>query len=279
MPSDAKNTTLRSIDSLAASLRKPGAHALVVTGAGISLASGIATFRGTDPGAVWKRDVTQLGTLAYFREDPAGSWSWYLSRFDGIADKAPNAGHAALVEIERRVTETAGQFTLVTQNVDTLHRRAGSQNLIEVHGRADRVRCAREGCERGSPSGSIDRTEVDFGAFRADPVEQNLPRCPACGSLVRAHVLWFDEYYQSHADYRWRDVLDAGQECTVLLFVGTSFAVGITDALLRDAFYRSVPIYSIDPVAPPPEGRGVRWIAEASEVALPQLDGALGTGG
>jgi NAD-dependent deacetylase len=266
------------LDALATELRKPHGHALVVTGAGISLASGIATFRGTDPGAVWKRDVTELGTFGYFRENPAGSWSWYVSRFDGIADKAPNAGHTALVALEAWSAAQGLDFTLVTQNVDTLHRRAGSKNLIEVHGRADRVRCSREGCERGAPTGSIARSDVDFAPFRAEPVEQNIPRCPVCGSLVRAHVLWFDEYYQSHSDYRYRDVLAAGQECTVLLFVGTSFAVGITDSLLRDAYYRSVPIYSIDPAAAPPEGRGVHWIAEPSEVTLPRLNALLGAG-
>src|SRR5262245_27927002 len=74
---------------------------LVVTGAGISLASGIPTFRGTDPGAVWKRDVTELGTVRYFEEEPEGSWSWYLSRFDSVRDAKPNPGHHALAALER----------------------------------------------------------------------------------------------------------------------------------------------------------------------------------
>jgi NAD-dependent deacetylase len=271
-PRDCANSSHEHLASLATELREdPSGYLLVVTGAGVSLASGIPTFRGTDPGAVWKKDVTELGTCAYFDADPVGSWQWYLSRFDGIADKAPNAGHHALVSLERWVASQGGRFTLVTQNIDTLHRRAGSKSLIEVHGRADRVRCSSDGCARGAPDGSIARDEVDFGPFRAAPRKDNIPRCPACGSLVRAHVLWFDEFYQSHSEYRWRSVLDAAQECSALLFVGTSFAVGVTEALLRDAYYRGVPIYSIDPVASPPEGRNVRWIAMPSEEALVSL--------
>src|SRR5438045_1769607 len=74
---------------------------LVVTGAGVSVASGIPTFRGSDPGAVWKRDVIELGTRRYFEEDPAGSWRWYMERFDHALDAQPNAAHAALVALER----------------------------------------------------------------------------------------------------------------------------------------------------------------------------------
>ena len=84
---------------LADAFRATSGPVLVVTGAGISLASGIPTFRGTDPGAVWKRDVTELGTVRYFEEEPEGSWSWYLSRFDSVRDAKPNAGHHALAEL------------------------------------------------------------------------------------------------------------------------------------------------------------------------------------
>ena len=72
---------------------------LVVTGAGISLASGIPTFRGRDPGAIWKRDVTELGTFRYFSEEPVGSWRWYLSRFAKTVGAKPNPAHTALVRL------------------------------------------------------------------------------------------------------------------------------------------------------------------------------------
>ena len=90
-------------EPLAASLRGLGKGGLlVVTGAGVSVASGIPTFRGNDPGAIWKRDVTELGTRRYFEEDPVGSWRWYLQRFDRVADARPNAAHEAIVDLERQ---------------------------------------------------------------------------------------------------------------------------------------------------------------------------------
>ena len=99
--------------TLAAAIEKVGTgYLVVVTGAGVSLASGIPTFRGTDPGAVWKRDVTELGTNRYFEEDPAGSWSWYTSRFDIVLDKRPNPAHLALAAIERWQAGRGGRFLL-----------------------------------------------------------------------------------------------------------------------------------------------------------------------
>ena len=112
---------------------------LVITGAGISLASGIPTFRGSDKGAVWAKDVTELGTYRYFRQDPVGSWSWYLRRFDAVQGARPNPAHKALTAIEEWQLARGGEFRLITQNIDTLHEAAGSVNLIKVHGTADRV--------------------------------------------------------------------------------------------------------------------------------------------
>jgi len=158
-------TTMKSrvVNQLSDALRlHRGRRVVVVTGAGISHASGIPTFRGTDRDAVWKRDLTELGTHRYFRQDPVGSWRWYSSRFDRVRDRRPNSAHAALVSLERWQREGGGEFTLVTQNVDTLHEIAGSRELIKVHGSADRVRCVRVGCEFGAPSGSIHRDSVDF---------------------------------------------------------------------------------------------------------------------
>ena len=91
---------------------------------------------------MWKRDVTELGTNRYFAEDPAGSWSWYTSRFDIVLEKQPNPAHHALAAIERWHVARGGRFLLVTQNVDPLHERAGSEWLVKVHGSADRVRCS-----------------------------------------------------------------------------------------------------------------------------------------
>ena len=244
---------------------------LVVTGAGISLASGIPTFRGTDPGAVWATSTTELGTLEYFQRDPAGSWKWYLTRLEAVVrGPVPNAGHRALVDLERWHVGRGGRFLLVTQNVDTLHEEAGTQELVKVHGSWDRVRCSRITCRLGAPSGSIARRDVDVTAFLADPVDANVPRCPACRSRLRQHVLWFDELYTSHADYQFERVRRAAKQARLVIFVGTSFSVGITDLILEQALGRGVPVFSIDPggVRPDP---AVQVLREPAETLLPTL--------
>lgn len=249
---------------------------VVVTGAGVSLASGIPTFRGTDPGAVWKRDVTELGTNRYFEEDPAGSWSWYTSRFDIVLDKQPNPAHRALAALERWHAARGGRFLLVTQNVDPLHERAGSERLVKVHGSADRVRCSRRRCVHGAPRGSLPRSGIDMRAFEAEPVAANVPRCPSCGALLRQHVLWFDEFYDEHRDYQWDRVLDAVQTMGACLFVGTSFSVGVTDLFLRGGLMTGRPMLAIDPGAAAPPHPSVTLFREPSEVLLPAVCKRIG---
>lgn len=243
---------------------------VVLTGAGMGLASGIPTFRGTDAGAVWAHDVMELGTRAYFERDPVGSWRWYRSRFAGLRGAAPNAGHHALVQLERWQLARARELLLVTQNIDTLHRRAGSEQLVEVHGRADRVRCPRRGCPNAAPSGTLPVDQAAFDAFDAAPSYSTLPKCPACGEAVRAHVLWFDEYYAEHAEYQFDRAVRAMRRADVIVCVGTSFSVGITAIALEATAHK----WTIDPgaEAPPP---GVRALAAAQEEALPALVRAL----
>jgi len=249
---------------------------VVVTGAGISLASGIPTFRGSDPDAVWKKDVTELGTRRYFEEDPVGSWSWYTSRFDVVLDKQPNPAHLALSRIEAWQLERGGEFLLVTQNVDTLHELAATQNLIKVHGSSDLVRCSKPGCENAAPSGTLKRSDVGVDAFVREPSTESLPRCPRCNSLLRQHVLWFDEYYDEHDTYQWQAVLDASSSMDMVLFVGTSFAVGVTELFLRGAISRRVPAYSIDPGTDSAPHSHVVAVKAKSEVVLPAVCEILG---
>jgi NAD-dependent deacetylase len=266
-----------SADPLLDPLRRlePRGSLLVVTGAGISLASGIPTFRGTDRDAIWKRDVMELGTWGYFEEDPVGSWRWYLSRFDLVFGAKPNAGHTALAALERWHAARGGRFLLVTQNIDTLHEQAGSRAMVKVHGSADRLRCTRFGCVHGAPRGSISRAEVDLARFVERPCAERLPRCPACGAVLRQHVLWFDETYDSHDDYAFDRVLEAAHTPDLVLFVGTSFSVGATDAILRAGRHMRPTVLSLDPGdhAPPPGVTGLRLKAEE---ALPAVCRALG---
>ncbi|MEM6455084.1 MAG: Sir2 family NAD-dependent protein deacetylase [Acidobacteriota bacterium] len=250
----------------------------VVTGAGISLASGIPTFRGSDPGAVWAHDVTTMGTFAFFRSDPVESWRWYLHRFDAVLDKQPNPSHHALVRLERWRAQAQQPFLLVTQNIDDLHAKAGSEALVQVHGSAARVRCVREGCASAEPAGSLARTDVAdaITAFRAQPTRASVPRCPQCGDLLRQHVLWFDEYYQSHTDYQWSRVQDAALRSALVVFVGTSFSVGVTDMFLRAALTVGVPVYAIDPGAHQPPHPDIRLLSAPAEDLLPAVCDRLG---
>ena len=265
--------------TLATAIEETGAGFLVVvTGAGVSFASGIPTFRGADPGAVWKRDITELGTNRYFVEDPAGSWSWYTSRFDIVLEKRPNPAHRALAAIERWQAARGGRFLLVTQNVDPLHERAGSERLVKVHGSADRVRCSKRRCVHGAPHGSLPRSGVDMLAFKSDPVAANVPRCPSCGSLLRQHVLWFDEFYDEHRDYQWERVVEAAQSMDLCLFVGTSFSVGVTDLFLRGGLTAGRPMLAIDPGAAASPHPSVTLFREPSEVLLPAVCERIGAG-
>ncbi len=269
----------RRLDELAAACSDAAGPIACVTGAGVSVASGIATFRGSDPEAVWKVQDVELATVDYFRRDPVGQWSWYLERFARVDSARPNAAHRAIARLEGHFRRHRGDFRLVTQNIDTLHESAGSADPIKIHGSADRVRCATAGCDHGAPAGSLERASVDLGAFRRDATLENLPRCQACGDVLRAHVLFFDEYYQEHDDYRFGEAMDLAARASAFLFVGTSFSVGITDIFLRAAAERRAPAFSIDPGLVPPAGTRVRHVAEPAETALPELARRLGAAG
>jgi len=262
----------QTAEDLARALTAIGDGALlVVTGAGISRASGIPTFRGTEPGAIWKTSDATLATFDYFLRDPVGQWLWYLKRFESVQGARPNAAHRTLVQLDTWLTGRGGRFHLVTQNIDTLHERAGSRDLIKIHGTSDRVRCARPGCGKGSPRGSLDLSQIDFSAFIAEPDRSNLPRCPECDSLLRAHVLFFDEYYLEHRDYRFADAEALADQAHTVLFVGTSFSVGITDLYLRTGRRRRIPMFSIDPAAADLQSPGLQTLAAPAEDLLPTV--------
>jgi NAD-dependent SIR2 family protein deacetylase len=242
---------------------------LVLTGAGVSLASGIPTFRGTDEGAVWTRDVTELGTYRFFRRDPVRSWQWYRQRFGTAVGAKPNAAHFAIAELERWHRDRGGQFLLVTQNLDTLHEQAGSAGIAKVHGSADRARCSSPQC----PSGSIETVamaDLDFAELEREPRVEAIPRCPRCHSLMRPHVLWFDEMYTDHVDYRWPAVTEACGRMGLVLAVGTSFSVGVTDWIGSAANQRRAPMFIVDPTAAPgPPGLRAVHVREKAEELLP----------
>jgi len=174
---------------------------VVLTGAGISAESGVPTFRGQ--GGLWKKfRAEDLATPEAFTRDPRLVWEWYDSRRAALAQVAPNAGHRALAELEARKP----RFTLVTQNVDGLHDRAGSRNVLKLHGDIWTLRCLRCGRERRD-----ERT----------PLPELPPSCE-CGGMLRPGVVWFGEPLPVEA---WERAQKATREAEVLLVVGTSATV------------------------------------------------------
>jgi len=173
----------------------------VLTGAGISAESGIPTFRG--PGGLWKQYRPEdLATPQAFSRDPKLVWEWYDWRRQRVAAATPNSGHRALACLE----SSAAEFTLITQNVDGLHRAAGSRNIIELHGNLWRLYCLA--CER-----EIENREV--------PLREIPPRC-ACGGLLRPAVVWFGESLPAQAI---EQAFHAARSCAVFLVCGTSAVV------------------------------------------------------
>src|SRR5688572_7962864 len=269
---DDRTTTLMDDEGrrLVAAIEAAEGLTVVLTGAGISLASGIPTFRGRDPGAIWARDITELATLRYFMSDPAGAWRWYRERFLGVLTARPNRAHHALAALERWYARRRHDFLLVTQNIDTLHEQAGSARVVKVHGDADRCRCSNQACRLGAvESMAID--DVDFAEFDRSPTLSAVPSCRACGSLVRPHVLWFDEIYVSHADYRWHVVDAAAARIGLLICVGTSLAVGVTSFLQSAAAGAGAPAFLIDPGERPRDAhRSMVHVRAKAEELLPE---------
>ena len=260
----------RSPRELAHALRTTGRGLiLVVTGAGVSAGSGLPTFR-SGPDAVWRRDDLEIGTREFFEARPVEHWRWYLDRFGGILDAEPNRAHAALAGLESWHRDRGGDYLLVTQNIDTLHERAGSERMIKVHGSADRLRCSRDGCALGAPRGSVPRDEVDLGPFREEPAWETLPRCPECEAPLRAHALFFDELYDGHVDYGFERVRRAVERMRLVLFVGTSFAVGVTELVLRASLFGRVPAWSVDP--DPEAARSYPWLETVEAPAEEALE-------
>ncbi len=174
----------------------------ILTGAGISAESGVPTFRGDD--GLWSKfKPEELANFDAFIRNPALVWEWYSYRKKVMKDVLPNPGHTALVALEQLVPD----FTLVTQNVDNLHRRAGSKNVLELHGNIERSYC------------------IDCGRFATElliPEKGEAPRCEHCGGLVRPDVVWFGEYLPQEV---FVEAEQAARRADVFLCIGTSAVV------------------------------------------------------
>jgi NAD-dependent deacetylase len=174
------------------------ARAIVVfTGAGISAESGVPTYRGEEDGLWSKHNLDRYANPRGYARHVTDAYAWYRARASSMADVQPNAGHVAIARLAERVPK----LTVVTQNIDSLHQRAGSTDVIELHGNLREFRCDR--CQWRATSDQAPSTPV----------------CPTCGDKIRPDVVMFEENLPLHA---FATARAAAQRCDVMLSVGTS---------------------------------------------------------
>lgn len=201
---------------------------MVLCGSGISAESGVPTFRDAMTGLWEKYDPMQLATPEAFAADPALVWQWYQWRRRLVNEVDPNPAHYALAELEGLLP----RLTLITQNVDGLHQRAGSSDVVEFHGNLLTDICSGPDCDfRGEGAGPADETSGP-------------PSCPRCGAGLRPAVVWFGEAIPEDALDR---AFAAVADCDLFFSVGTSSLVYPAAGLAEQALAAGVPVAAINP--------------------------------
>lgn len=237
-------------------LRRPDVRITVLTGAGVSAASGVPTFRGSE--GLWKNFKPEaLATAEAFGRDPSLVWEWYAWRRFRIAACDPNDAHRVLADWSRRFPN----FKLITQNVDGLHERSGTENTIRLHGSIWEVSCW-QGCSK-SP-----------GRWRDDTVNFNEipPKCPYCGGLIRPGVVWFGETLEP-------DVINQASRaanCDVFITVGTSAVVYPAAGFIEQAKKHGAFVVEINPEATAATRSVDLALQGGAERILPEIDAQLG---
>jgi NAD-dependent deacetylase len=195
---------MKMFDTVAQKL-KDSRKIVFVTGAGISQESGIPTFRGKD--GYWRRyDPMKLASIDAFYDDPKLVWEWYEDRRKNILSVKPNEGHFAISQMEE-----FKDVVVLTQNIDGLHQRSGSTNILELHGSIIRIKC----------------TVCDFIDNITENFESLPPKCK-CGSMLRPDVVWFGEPLPQNI---WQSAIKEASICDVMIIVGTSLVVSPANTL------------------------------------------------
>jgi NAD-dependent deacetylase len=227
--------------------------AVALTGAGVSAESGVPTFRDAQSGLWSEFKPEELATPEAFLRNPKLVWDWYAWRREKVKAVQPNAGHYVLAELERRIPD----FTLVTQNVDGLHQRAGNRNVIELHGNITRVKCFDEG--------TVTADWRDTG--------ESPPRCPKCGSYLRPDVVWFNESLPEDA-FQTAEAKTRG--CDIFLSIGTSSVVYPAAMLPEIALGSHATVVEINPEETPFTTLATFSLRGKSGEILPELLRACG---
>lgn len=216
---------LQNIDN-----RKSRKDITFLTGAGISSASGIPTYRGTD--GIWIKGTKHykpesFGTFEHFCKNADEVWQYTFFRKKMFAEAFPNESHYKLVEIEKLLGE---RFHLITQNIDNLHQRAGSNNVYEIHGNLREMRCSEE-CSKEvyEMPKEIKLKEIDEDLTYD---EKKLLLCPKCGEDTRPNILWFDEYYNER-NFKLNTTLKIAKNSGLLIILGSSGATTLPNRLVE----------------------------------------------
>ena len=228
----------------------------VLTGAGMSAESGVPTFRDALTGLWSQYDPQKLATEEGFRADPALVWNWYRSRREQIARVQPNAGHVALAAFAQR---HPSRLTLITQNVDGLHQRAGSPGVLALHGNIDQDRWLDD-CAMPQRLGG------GCAPASAEPGEP--PRCATCGNLVRPAVVWFGEKLPVQV---LQQAEAASRACDLMLVVGTSGEVWPAAGLAHTAREAGARVVVLNPEPSSLDGVAHLQLRATAAGALPLL--------
>lgn len=218
---------------------------IFVTGAGISQESGIPTFRGKD--GLWRKyDPMQLATIEAFYENPKLVWEWYEDRRGNILSAKPNPGHFAMAEIEK-----LKDVVIMTQNIDGLHQKAGSSNVLELHGSIIRIKC----------------TSCDFQDDFLTKFEEVPPKCQ-CGAILRPDVVWFGEPLPQKV---WREAMIESSKCDIMIIAGTSLVVSPANTLPIYAKQNNATLIEINPEETMMSSQMDLSIRDTSSNVLPRL--------
>jgi NAD-dependent deacetylase len=230
----------------------------VLTGAGISAESGIPTFREVGTGLWAQYNPEELATPEAFRTNPELVWDWYSWRRELISQSVPNPGHEALVKLESFLSSQSRDFTLITQNVDGLHQRAGSRNIIELHGNIMRTKCI--GCDVKAVDDLLS-------------LQGGTPRCYHCNGFLRPDVVWFGENLPKNVlDTAW----NVANRCEIFMSIGTSGIVQPAASLPLIALKNEAVVVEINPNPTPLSPIANHSLQGQAGVLLPELISLIG---
>lgn len=227
-------------------------HVAVLTGAGVSAESGVPTFREAQRGLWARYDPEQLATPEAFLGYPELVWEWYAWRRRIVSTVEPNPAHYALAEMAEQVP----RFTLITQNVDGLHQRAGSEGVLELHGNIMRTKCF-----------DCDQTAIKVKE-NVGTTEQTPLRCNYCGGMLRPDVVWFGESLPADAINR---AYNAARSCDLFFSIGTSTLVYPAASLPAQAMSQGIPTVEINPHSTPLTSSVAYALNGPAGELLPQL--------